>query len=677
MERGTCIGVLLAFLLVPTTAAPQAPAECPTSECAGAARAAGAADSRIWREAASIHTLKLDFVEALQRFTRAQAGTFGDEGADLLASVAAMRATLDRWDRAVAQFQADANRAASAGLARVAVATVLLDRHRIEDALRELRAAERDDDGRVEVYTLQALAYGVLEKPADAARALRRALAINPDNPAALYALAQQLARLEQPAEATRALRDVQRALGKREGASKGAQAVAPFERVDLLRQVAGVAPIFPQARYADGYAALRTGDYAMAVTRFTEAAAVDPLASGEPAQREPMVRAGGLLRAGQLETALEQVQSVVAGAPDRAEAHRLLGLTYWLDDQAGKSIEHLRTAIRLAPGDERARVTLADVLADDRRLAEAERELTQAVEAGMQSGRIHYQLAHVYERQSLLPQAAASFRASEAFGPFVGRDEFDRALGSLLVNQADFDGAVAAYSRRIDANPNSGEAHRQLGEIYFLQGRDEEALTEFLVATWLDPRDAKALAAAGQVQVRMLKYGDARVTLERALAIDPSVKEARYALGTSLMRLGKTEDAKRELALFQRQQGEFESLGQQAFQLDSLRREASRNLIAGSFDQAVASYEEALKLDPSGRSQRDLGLALLRAKRPQEALERLEAAQRLDQTVDGFAYLAEAYLAAGNRDESARQRALAQQLARAAKLDRIRVLAR
>ena len=680
MEPGTrnCTGVLLAFLLVPTTAAPQAPAECPTLECAAGARATTPADSRVWREAAAIHTLKLEFVEALQRFTRAQAGTFGDEGADLLPSVASMRATLDRWDRAVAQFQADTNRAVAAGPVRVAVATVLLDRHRIEDALRELKSAERDDDGRVEVYTLQALAYGVLEKPADAARALRRALAINPDNPAALYALAQQLGRLEQPAEAARALRDLQRALGKRDGVSKGAPAeAAPFERVDLLRQVAGVAPIFSQARYADGYAALRAGDYAKAVTRFTEAAAADPIASGEPAIREPVVRAAALIRAGQLETALQALQSIVAGAPDRAEAHRLLGLTYWLDDQPGKSIEHLRSAIRLAPGDERARVALADVLADDRRLAEAVRELTQALEAGLQSGRIHYQLAQLNERQSLLPQAATSFRASEAFGPFVGRDEFYRALGSLLVNQADFDGAVAAYSRRIDANPNSGEGHRQLGEIYFLQGRDEEALAEFLVATWLDPRDAKALAASGQVQVRMLKYGDARVTLERALAIDPSLKEARYALGTSLMRLGRIEDAKRELEIFQRQQGEFEAAGQQAFRLDALRREASRDLIAGSFDQAIASYEEALRLDGSARSQRDLGLALLRAKRPQEARERLEAAQRLDQTVEGFAYLAAAYLAAGNRDESARQRALARQLAQQAKLNRIRELSR
>src|SRR4030095_12574156 len=189
------------------------------------------------------------------------------------------------------------------------------------------------------------------------------------------------------------------------------------------------------------------------------------------------------------------------------------------------------RSAIRLVPDDERARVTLADVLAEYRRLPEAERELTQAIDAAVRSGRVYYQRSQVYERQSLLPQAASGYRDSEAFGPFIGRDEFYRALGSLLVNQDDFDGAGAAYTRRIDANPNSGEAHRQLGEIYFLQGRDEEALTEFLVTTWLDPQEAKSTAAAGEAPGRTLQWADATVALERALSLDPSVKEARYAL--------------------------------------------------------------------------------------------------------------------------------------------------
>jgi tetratricopeptide (TPR) repeat protein len=453
---------------------------------------------------------------------------------------------------------------------------------------------------------------------------------------------------------------------------------VAPFERVDLLRQAAGVAPIFPQARYVDGYAALRTGDYAKAVEALRVASADDPIVAGDSVARERVVRAAALIRQGQLDAALQELRTIVTDSPNHAEAHRLLGLAYWIDDQSGKSIDSLRFAIRLAPGDERARVVLAEVLAGDRRLAEAERELTLALEGAPRSGRVHHELAHLYERQSLLPQAAKSFHDSEAFGPIVGRDAFYRALGATLVNQADFDAAVAAYSQRIEANPNSGEAHRQLGEIYFLQGRDEQALAEFLAATWLDPRDAKAFAAAGQVQARLLKYADAIAALDRALALDPSLKEARYALGTSLMRLGKADEGKRALELFQQQQVDAEAAGQRAFQLDALRREASKNLLAGAFDQAIASYVDALKLEPdSARSRRDIGIALLRAKRPQEAIEPLEEAQKLEQTAEGFTYLADAYAAAGDRDAASRQRALAQQLIRQAKMDRIRELAR
>jgi tetratricopeptide (TPR) repeat protein len=620
----------------------------------------------------------LEFVDALQRFTRAQAGTFGDEGPELRASASSMREALERWDRAVQQFQAEAERFFPSAEAHIVVATVLLDRHRIEDALRELKAAERSDDGRSDLYVLQALAYAALERRQDAVRALRRATALGPGDPAAFYALAQNFAHLGQSADASRARRDFQRALSRRSDAQNSTQAASPrFDRIDLLRQVAGVAPIFPQPRYVDAYAALGAGDYATAVRRFSEASISDPLVGGEPAVHVRIAAAASMIRAGRFDDALNTLGAALTNWPDEGEVHRLLGLAYWLDGQQGQSIEHLRTAITRTPDDERARVMLADVLTGDRRMAEAERELKQGIEGGVRSGRIHYQLAQLYEHQSLLPQAAASFRESEAFGPIVGRDQFYRLLGSLRVNQADFDGAVAAYTRRIDANPNSGEAHRQLGEIYFLQGRHEEALTEFLAATWLDPRDAKAHAAAGQVQVRLLNYADAVMALQRALTLDAGLQEARYALGTSLMRLGKTAEARRELEIFERQRAETDAIGRHAFGLDAVRREASRSLLAGAFDQAIPSYQHALTLDPgSARSHRDLGLALLRAKRAQEAIGYLVAAQKLEPTADGYTYLADAYSATGDRDESARQRALAMQLTREAKLERVRELA-
>lgn len=672
------IWFLALTLIAPVRAGAQKSAECATSECAGTSSSAPAYN-RLWVEAASIHKLKLEFVDGLQRFTRAQAGTFGDEGSELRLSLESMRDALDRWDRAIKQFQSDASRLNPAAEVHVAVATVLLDRHRLEDAVRELKAAENQDDSRPDIYTLQALAYAAMDRDADAARALRRATALNPDSAASFYTLAQLQSRLDQQADASRANGGFQRALSKRPPAlAATAPAVAPFERVDLLRQAAGVAPIFPQARYVDGFVALRSGDYTAAVDRLRAASADDPLLAGDAASRERVGRAAALIRQGQLDAALRDLQALVADSPDHAEAHRLLGLAYWIDEQSGKSIDTLRSAIRLAPGDERARVVLADVLAGDRRLAEAERELMQALERSPRSGRVHHELALLYERQSLLPQAAKSFHDSEAFGPIVGRDEFYRALGAMLVNQADFDGAVAAYSQRLEANPNSGEAHRQLGEIYFLQGRDEQALAEFLAATWLDPRDAKAFAAAGQVQARLLKYAEAVVALDRALSLDPGLREARYALGTSLMRLGKSDEAKQALEKFQQQQADAESAGQLAFRLDVLRREGAKNLQAGAFDQAVASYVEALKLEPdSARSRRDLGLTLLRARRSQEAIVHLEAAQKLEPTAEGFTYLADAYAAAGNRDAAVRQRVLAQQLIQQGKLARIRELAR
>ena len=443
-----------------------------------------------------------------------------------------------------------------------------------------------------------------------------------------------------------------------------------------MLRQVSGVAPIFPGARYAAGFAALETGDYETALARFDDAVSGDPLLASSADTHARVVAAASALGSGQLDNARQHLQLASEGSPNDAEPHRLLGLIYWVDEQTGKSIEHLRRAIQLAPADERARVLLSDVLADDRRLAEAERELIQARDAGLRSGQIAYRLARLYERQSLLPQAATAFEASESFGPVVGQDRFYQEWGSLLVNRADFDGASAVYAKRIDVNTNSAEAHRQLGEIYFLQGRHDEALAEFSVAVWLDPKDARAHAAAGQVHARLLKYPDAIAAFQRALSLDRTLREARYALGTALMRAGRREEARTELEVFAQQQAEAEAAGQREFQLDAIRRQASKDALAGDRQGALARFEDAARIDPqSARSHRDLGLALLRAQRPSEAVEHLLAAQKIEETAEGFIYLVDAYSAVGNAEEAGRLRALAREFALARKMERVREL--
>jgi hypothetical protein len=145
----------------------------------------------------------------------------------------------------------------------------------------------------------------VRERRQDAVRALRRATALAPGDPAPFYTLAQNLAHLGQSADASRARRDFQRALNRRSDTQNGTRTGAPrFDRIDLLRQVAGVAPIFPQPRYVDAYA-LGTGDYATAAKRFSDASISDPLVAGDPAARERIAAAASMIRAGRFDDAL------------------------------------------------------------------------------------------------------------------------------------------------------------------------------------------------------------------------------------------------------------------------------------------------------------------------------------------------------------------------------------
>src|SRR5262249_34085556 len=155
------------------------------------------------------------------------------------------------------------------------------------------------------------------------------------------------------------------------------------------------------------------------------------------------------------------------------------------------------------SPADERSRIALADVLLAAGKPAEAEQVLKDAARLLPESGLAHYRLGRLYQSQSLVGDAVAGFEKAAWCGPLVGLDFLHATLGELYATQADFGHAVAWYRKRIDVNPNHGEAHRRLAEIYVLQGRDEAALAELAVAARLDPKDARAVAEASQAYLR------------------------------------------------------------------------------------------------------------------------------------------------------------------------------
>lgn len=582
-----------------------------------------------------------------------------------------MDAALAAWDAAVARFRARTSGTRTTAEAHVAAATVLVDRRRLDEALRELQIAGTLDRDRVDVVALQALVQATAGRAEAAVQALRRAVAIDTRNPALLYALARHAMRLSLTADAERARAAFHRAVTA--AMRPGTRAPeSPFERVDLVRQSAATLPIFPLARYAAGYAAIEAGDYAGGIAGLRAAVGADPLVRNDPARSGAVRDAAADLRAGRIDAAHRRLLASVAEAPEHAETRRQLALTCRVLDQQGCAIEQLRAAVRLVPDDERARTALAGVLLEAGRLSEAGQEIAHAIAAGVDSAELRYRWALVYQRQSLLNEASRELAAAET-GLFAGRDVFYRMLGSLLVNRADFDGAAAAYARRVDVNPNSAEAHRQLGEVYRLTGLHEAALLEFWTAMWLDPNDAHAHAAAGQVYERLDRHAEAVAAFNRALALDSGLLEARYARGTALLRLGRTADARRDLELVARLQSEVETAGRREFRLDALRREAMRHLTGGAPERAVVVLDEAAAIDASdSRVQRDLGVALVRAGRPLEAIAHFEAALTPAADLETIRYLVDAATRAGANRERERYASLYQEALRQSQLTRL-----
>jgi tetratricopeptide (TPR) repeat protein len=599
---------------------------------------------------------KSNFVQALGQFSLALDGTYGDEGPAILASLDALDRSVTQWDEAISAYEAEAAKNPPsdpklAALMHVGLGGLYLDRTRIADAQRELDAAIALDSSRPDVFTLQGLARTAARDNVGAASSFRRALDLDPTGTARAYVLARTLARTGKADEARTSFRLVADNL-KREAGDRLVAVSARFMRFGLVEERTGVEPFFPPASYADAFARLERGDLRQAIAQLRSAVARDILVADAVSQSYAMRKAADAFRDGDLGTAIVQLQAAIELYSNRPEPHRLLGLVYAADEQYERGIAELKIAIRLSAADERSRLALADVFVRADQVAAAEQALRETLTAIPASGRAHYVLARLYQRQGRQAEALREFEQAITFGPLLGLNGIYQTMGALHAARQTFDAAVSMYSTRVDIQPNDAGAHQDLGDTYARLGRDEEALAEFSVALLIDPERAAAHAAIAQVHLRTGQYTDAVDAAQRALALDPAHAQARYTLATALLRLGRTEEGQQELGAFQRVQAEAAAARARGLELGALKREASISAKSGDHVKAVALLRSALALEPDAVSHLNLGLALLDARQPAEAAEHFKAAIALNGPIEAHLHLADAYTALARTDE-------------------------
>ncbi|HEV2039315.1 MAG TPA: tetratricopeptide repeat protein, partial [Casimicrobiaceae bacterium] len=98
-------------------------------------------------------------------------------------------------------------------------------------------------------------------------------------------------------------------------------------------------------------------------------------------------------------------------------------------------------------------------------------------------------------------------------------------------------DDAIATYRSVLEMSPTLAEAHHNCGALLFARGDFDAAARSFDEAARHKPAWLAPLLALGHVHFHRGQYGDAQRAFERALALDANSIEALGNLGLTLQR--------------------------------------------------------------------------------------------------------------------------------------------
>jgi predicted Zn-dependent protease len=245
-------------------------------------------------------------------------------------------------------------------------------------------------------------------------------------------------------------------------------------------------------------------------------------------------------------------------------------------DGKYAEGLASLRAAAAAGPADEHARLAHADALLSSRQYEAAHAVLTDTVRRFPASGQAYWRLARLSEDGADPSAALEAYEEAARQAPVAGASLVYAAIGRLQHSALNLEAAAKAYERRALLAPRSATAHLDLAAVYQAQDRLDDALVEALAAVCADPTNASAFATAGQLRAESGDDAGAIALLRSAVRLDADLGAARYALGRALLRTGRGDDAREQLAAFERIQKREMDAQRQRFEENSRALESA-----------------------------------------------------------------------------------------------------
>ncbi len=177
-------------------------------------------------------------------------------------------------------------------------------------------------------------------------------------------------------------------------------------------------------------------------------------------------------------------------------------------------------------------------------------------------SARTHQMMAHELARQGNSAEAIANYREALNLEPNLPGLHFE--LAEMLNSSSAPDAprqAELEYKAALAVNPFDEKSECRLGELAAAKGDTAGSREHYERAVKLQPNDPEANIGLAKAFMAVNQPEKALPLLENAVKLDPTSAVAHFRLSTIYRQMGRADDAKREIAEYQKYKNMKEKL--------------------------------------------------------------------------------------------------------------------
>ena len=265
------------------------------------------------------------------------------------------------------------------------------------------------------------------------------------------------------------------------------------------------------------------TGDYYKAITHYNKYLNIYPKDTNALLEMGISCKAIGFY-----EVAIENFKKALRIRDDFTPGHKYLGEVYYNLGLFSQAIMELKKAIKLDPKDAEIYFLLSFAYGEEDRFNDAKKAGDKAIELNPRYAKTEPNLGLGIYRQKGYQDFISVSEVKIKDKPFFSH----YAMGLTYKNRGMFEESLRELHRAEEADPENPLVKEQLGEVFLFMGKNEDAISAYLMAIKEDPDSPKLANNIGIAWHRLGRLNEAISWYERAISNDENYAVSWNNLG-------------------------------------------------------------------------------------------------------------------------------------------------